>query len=101
MSSLISRYQFPAGQAARRFGDIEQLALPLKLSGRNPLVEVELLKYGLKRIFLCSKQDKEILLQFLALGESHASIHYPSASAHVKGINARLPWGDTMWKSVV
>ena len=96
MSSLISRYQFSTGQAERIFGDIEQLALPLKLSGRNPLVEVELLKSGLKRIFLCSKQDKEILLQFLALGESHAKIHYPSALEHVKGFNAKLPWGDTM-----
>ena len=64
MSSLISRYQFSGGQAAKRFSDIEQLAMPLNLTGRHPLVEVELLKSGLKRIFLCSKQDKEIILQF-------------------------------------
>ena len=96
MSSSISRYQFSGGQAAKRFSDIEQLAMPLNLTGRPPLVEVELLKSGLKRIFLCSKQDKEIILQFLALGESHAEIHYPSAMGHMKGLNAKFPWGDTM-----
>lgn len=96
MSSLISRYQFSANQAALRFSGIEQLAVPLNLTGRNPFVEVELLRSGFKHIFLCSTQDREILLQFLALGESHAAIHYPSAGTHLKGINSKFPWGDTM-----
>ncbi|ABD68794.1 hypothetical protein Rfer_1053 [Rhodoferax ferrireducens T118] len=95
MSRYISRYQLTAGQAAKRFSDIEQLAIPLNLTGRHLLPEFELLCGGLKKIFLCSTQDKEILLQFLALGEAHAAIHYPSTLAHVKGINAKLPWGDT------
>lgn len=101
MNRLISRYQFPACQAAKRFADIEKLAMPLNLTGRHPLVEVELLRSALKRIFLCSAQDKEILLQFLALGESHAAIHYPCASAHVKGINAKFPWGDAMCPAIM
>jgi len=101
MSRLISRYQLSAGQAAKRISDIEQLAMPLNVTGRHPLVEVELLRSGLKRIFLCSAQDKDILLQFLALGEGHAAIHYPSASAHVKGINVKLPWGDTLSPAVM
>lgn len=96
MSRLISRYRLPASQAEERFSKLEQFAVPRSLTGRQPDVDVKILTSSLKQVFLCSTQDKKILSQFLALAESHAAIHYPAASAHVKGINSKFPWGEIL-----
>ena len=101
MNRWTSRYQISCGQEAERFKSIERLVSSLKLSGREPEAEFGLFQSAMKNTFLCSAQDKKILLTFLALAKCHAMIHFPSESAFVKGINARSPWGNEMNPAII
>lgn len=96
----IARYHL-ADDDLDGFGRIERRASNLALTGASPDVDVETLKSNMREIFLCSSQIRRVIRQLLALGQSHAQTHFPSAQAWVAGLYSSAPWGTEVSPAVM
>lgn len=74
---------------------VEIRAESISIGSETPEVDAELLRRGLKRIFLSSVQIRKLLREMIGLARAHAKINFGSEEKYMKGLYSKEPWGSS------
>lgn len=83
------------------FKGLEFRASPLRLQGDTLEAKAEALKEGMRNVFLCGEQARQVLSKILAISQGHASSFCQSPQQVLAATYGEQPWGRTTQPAIV